>query len=137
MAMKAPAETLAYVASFDPKRRVPDAITIVDVDPGSSTYSPIVGNVPMPNVGDELHHFGWNACSSDCGTVVNPDTMQAQIQSAIIFGITAALYGEITLKDGRIEQANFDTYQVLRMNEAPAIDGAWSALHPTGLRRPA
>jgi selenium-binding protein 1 len=64
MAMKAPAETLAYVASFDPKRRVPDAITIVDVDPGSSTYSQIVGNVPMPNVGDELHHFGWNACSS-------------------------------------------------------------------------
>ena len=64
MAMKAPPETLAYVASFDPKRRVPDAITIVDVDPGSSTYSQIVGNVSMPNVGDELHHFGWNACSS-------------------------------------------------------------------------
>ena len=69
-------------------------------------------------------------CAVDCGTVVNPDTMQAQIQSAIIFGITAALYGEITLKDGRIEQTNFHTYQVLRMNEAPAIDGAWSALHP-------
>ena len=46
----------------------------------------------------------------------------AQIQSAIIFGITAALYGEITLKDGRVEQANFDTYQMLRMNEAPAIE---------------
>ncbi len=58
----------------------------------------------------------------DCGTVVNPDTVRAQIQSAIIFGVTAALYGEITVKDGRVEQANFDTYQVLRMNEAPAID---------------
>jgi isoquinoline 1-oxidoreductase subunit beta len=61
-------------------------------------------------------------CAVDCGTVVNPDTIQAQIQSAIIFGITAALYGEITLKDGRVEQTNFDTYQILRMNEAPAIE---------------
>jgi isoquinoline 1-oxidoreductase subunit beta len=61
-------------------------------------------------------------CAVDCGTVVNPDTVQAQIQSAIIFGVTAALYGEITLKDGRVEQTNFDTYQVLRMNEAPAIE---------------
>ncbi len=61
-------------------------------------------------------------CAVDCGTVVNPDTVQAQIQSAIIFGVTAALYGEITLKDGRVEQTNFDTYQVLRINEAPTIE---------------
>ena len=61
-------------------------------------------------------------CAVDCGTVVNPDTVQAQIQSAIMFGITAALYGEITLKDGRVEQTNFDTYQMLRINEAPAIE---------------
>jgi isoquinoline 1-oxidoreductase subunit beta len=61
-------------------------------------------------------------CAVDCGTAVNPDTIQAQIQSAIMFGITAALYGQITLKDGRVEQTNFDTYQMLRMNEAPAIE---------------
>ena len=61
-------------------------------------------------------------CAVDCGTVVNPDTVQAQIQSAINFGITAALHGEITLKDGRVEQANFDTYQMLRINEAPDIE---------------
>jgi isoquinoline 1-oxidoreductase subunit beta len=61
-------------------------------------------------------------CAVDCGTVVNPDTVQAQIQSGIIFGATAALYGEITLKDGRVEQSNFDSYRVLRMNEAPAIE---------------
>jgi isoquinoline 1-oxidoreductase subunit beta len=61
-------------------------------------------------------------CAVDCGTVVNPDTVQAQIQSAVIFGITAALYGEATLKNGRVEQTNFDTYQMLRMNEAPAIE---------------
>jgi isoquinoline 1-oxidoreductase beta subunit len=61
-------------------------------------------------------------CAVDCGTAVNPDTVQAQIQGAINFGITAALYGEITLKNGRVEQTNFDTYQILRMNEAPAIE---------------
>jgi isoquinoline 1-oxidoreductase subunit beta len=61
-------------------------------------------------------------CAVDCGSVVNPDTVQAQIQSAIIFGITAALYGEVTLKNGRVEQTNFDSYQMLRMNEAPAIE---------------
>jgi isoquinoline 1-oxidoreductase subunit beta len=61
-------------------------------------------------------------CAMDCGTVVNPNTVEAQLQSGTIFGVTAALYGEITLKDGRVEQANFDTYQILRMNEAPAID---------------
>jgi isoquinoline 1-oxidoreductase beta subunit len=61
-------------------------------------------------------------CAVDCGTVVNPDTVRAQIESAIIFGTTAALYGKITLTDGRVEQTNFDTYQMLRMNEAPAIE---------------
>src|SRR5262249_2564099 len=58
----------------------------------------------------------------DCGTVVNPETVQAQIQSGIIFGITAALHGEITLKNGRVQQSNFDSYQMLRINEAPAIE---------------
>ena len=61
-------------------------------------------------------------CAVDCGTVVNPDTVRAQIQSAIIFGITAALRGEITLKDGRVQQSNFHDYQMLRMNETPAIE---------------
>jgi isoquinoline 1-oxidoreductase beta subunit len=61
-------------------------------------------------------------CAVDCGTVINPDTVQAQIQSAIIFGITAALHGQITLKNGRVEQSNFHDYQMLRINEAPAIE---------------
>src|SRR5262245_41457414 len=61
-------------------------------------------------------------CAVDCGTIVNPDTVRAQIEGAIIFGVTAALHGEITLKDGRVEQTNFDSYQILRMNEAPAIE---------------
>src|SRR6195256_5647182 len=61
-------------------------------------------------------------CAVDCGTVVNPDTVRAQIQSAIIFGASAALHGDITLKSGRVEQSNFHDYRVLRMNEAPAIE---------------
>ena len=61
-------------------------------------------------------------CAVDCGTVVNPDTVRAQIQSAVIFGISAALHGEITLKDGRVQQSNFHDYQVLRMSEAPRIE---------------
>jgi isoquinoline 1-oxidoreductase subunit beta len=61
-------------------------------------------------------------CAVDCGTVVNPDTVQAQIQSAIIFGISAALYGEITLKSGRVQQTNFDSYRVVRMDAAPEIE---------------
>jgi isoquinoline 1-oxidoreductase beta subunit len=61
-------------------------------------------------------------CAVDCGTVVNPDTVRAQIQSGIIFGLTAALRGEITLKDGRVQQSNFHDYPMLRMNEMPAIE---------------
>jgi isoquinoline 1-oxidoreductase beta subunit len=61
-------------------------------------------------------------CAVDCGTVVNPDTIEAQIQSAVNFGITAALHGEITVKNGRVAQSNFDDYQILRIDEAPAVE---------------
>jgi isoquinoline 1-oxidoreductase subunit beta len=61
-------------------------------------------------------------CVVDCGSVVNPDIVRAQIESGIMFGITAALYGEITLKDGRVQQSNFDSYQILRINEAPKVE---------------
>jgi isoquinoline 1-oxidoreductase beta subunit len=61
-------------------------------------------------------------CAVDCGSIVNPDTVRAQVQGAVIFGISAALFGKITLQDGRVEQSNFHTYRVLRMNEAPAIE---------------
>src|SRR5712671_2065894 len=61
-------------------------------------------------------------CAVDSGTIVNPDTVRAQIEGAVIFGITAALHGEITLKDGRVEQTNFDTYEALRINEAPVVE---------------
>ena len=61
-------------------------------------------------------------CVVDCGIQVNPDTIRAQMESGIVFGLSAALYGEITIKDGRVEQTNFGDYRVLRINEAPQID---------------
>lgn len=68
LASAAPSEKLAYVALLNPTYTGrPDALGVVDVDPASSTYGKIVGRVEMPNVGDELHHFGWNACSSCLG----------------------------------------------------------------------
>jgi methanethiol oxidase len=65
LAAEAPPEKLAYVALLNPThQRRPDAIGVVDVDPSSTSYAKTVGTVEMPNAGDELHHFGWNACSS-------------------------------------------------------------------------
>jgi isoquinoline 1-oxidoreductase subunit beta len=61
-------------------------------------------------------------CAVDCGRKVNPDTVKAQAEGGTIFGITATLYGEITLANGRVTQANFDTYQMLRLDEAPVIE---------------
>jgi isoquinoline 1-oxidoreductase subunit beta len=61
-------------------------------------------------------------CAVDCGMVVNPDIVRAQVEGGIIFGITAALYGQITLKNGRVEQSNFDNYRMLRINEAPVVE---------------
>jgi len=60
-------------------------------------------------------------CAVDCGVQVNPDTIRAQMESGIVFGLSAALHGQITIKDGRVEQTNFGDYRVLRINEAPRI----------------
>ena len=58
----------------------------------------------------------------DCGTVVNPDSVEAQIQGGLIFGLTAALYDEITIAKGRVQQSNFHNYRIMRINETPAIE---------------
>ena len=61
-------------------------------------------------------------CAVDCGMTVNPDIVRRQMESAIIFGLSAALYGKITIKDGRVEQSNFHDYPVVRMNETPQVE---------------
>src|SRR4051795_10833420 len=63
-AAAAPGEQLAYVAAFDRAAEKSDAMTVVDVNPASETYGRVVGWTDIPGRGDELHHFGWNACSS-------------------------------------------------------------------------
>jgi selenium-binding protein 1 len=75
-AMAAPREQLAYVVTLNTGSNGtdrPDALCVLDVEPGSSTYAKIIGRAEMPNIGDELHHFGWNACSSAlCPTAPHP-----------------------------------------------------------------
>ncbi len=61
-------------------------------------------------------------CAVDCGIVINPGIVAAQIESAIAFGLSAALYDEITLEHGRVKQRNFDDYPVLRMPEMPVVE---------------
>jgi len=84
------------------------------------SYIAQVAEVSVSKAGDVRVHRV--VCAVDCGTIVNPDTVKAQMESGIIFGITAALFGEITIKDGRVEQSNFNNYRVLRINEAPLVD---------------
>jgi isoquinoline 1-oxidoreductase beta subunit len=61
-------------------------------------------------------------CAIDCGVVVNPAGVRAQLESAVVFGLSAALYGELTFKEGRVEQSNFHDYPVLRLFEMPQVD---------------
>ncbi len=61
-------------------------------------------------------------CAVDCGPVVNPDTLEAQMQGGVVFGLSAALYGEITIENGRVKQGNFTDYPVLRIPEMPVVE---------------
>ncbi len=77
-------------------------------------------------------------CALDCGIVINPDTVRAQMEGGIIFGLTAALKTEITLKDGRVQQGNFNDYPMLRIFESPVIEVHLvpSTESPTGVGEP-
>jgi len=61
-------------------------------------------------------------CAIDCGLTVNPDTIKAQMESSVVFGLSAALYGQITFKNGRVEQGNFNDYSMLHLDEMPRVD---------------
>jgi isoquinoline 1-oxidoreductase subunit beta len=84
------------------------------------TYVAQVAEVSVSRAGEVRVHRV--VCAVDCGTVVNPDTVKAQIEGGVIFGIGGALYGEVTLKNGRVQQSNFHDVRVLRINETPAIE---------------
>jgi len=87
---------------------------------GWDTYLAEVAEVEVSKSGEvRVHRI---VCAVDCGTVVNPDIVKAQVEGGVVFGISGALWGEITLKNGRVEQSNFNNYRVLRMSEAPPIE---------------
>ena len=84
------------------------------------SYLAEVAEVSVSKAGEiRVHRI---VCAVDCGIVVNPDTVKAQIEGGIIFGISGALWGEVTLKNGRVEQSNFHDVRALRINETPAIE---------------
>ncbi len=88
--------------------------------------------------GDGTVHVHRVIAAVDCGRVVNPDTVKAQIEGGIVFGLTAALKTEITLDKGRVQQRNFHDYPMVRMSESPAIEVyiVPSSERPTGVGEP-
>ena len=102
---------------------------------GYDTYMAQVAEVSMD--GAQIVHNVTVA--ADLGRMVNPDTVEAQIQSSIVFGLSAALWDEITVDKGRVQQTNFHQYRLLRMNEAPQIEIVLvnSTEKPGGIGEPA
>ncbi len=86
------------------------------------SFGSIVAQVAEVSVEGGVPRVHRVVCALDCGTVVNPDTVEAQMQGSIVFGLTAALYGRITLKNGRVEQANFPDHEMLRMAQMPVVE---------------
>ena len=84
------------------------------------SYVAVVLEVEVTAQAEVLPRHAWVAI--DCGQVINPDTVEAQIQGGFILGLGTALYNQITLADGRVEQSNFHDYRSLRINEAPMIE---------------
>jgi isoquinoline 1-oxidoreductase subunit beta len=99
------------------------------------SYVAQVAEVSVENGHLRVHRV---VCAVDCGRVVNPDTVKAQMEGGIIFGLTAALMDEITLEQGRVKQRNFHDYPMLRINEAPEIEVyiVPSTENPTGVGEP-
>nr|WP_308633096.1 molybdopterin cofactor-binding domain-containing protein [Massilia norwichensis] len=85
------------------------------------SFGTIVAQVAEVSVTEKQIRVHRVVCAVDCGIVVNPNIVAQQVESAVVFGLSAALGGEITLKEGRVQQGNFGDYPVLRMNEAPEV----------------
>jgi isoquinoline 1-oxidoreductase subunit beta len=85
------------------------------------SFGSIVAEAVEISIGQDGLRVHRVDCAVDCGVAINPDTIVAQMESGIAYGLTAALYGEITLKGGRVEQANFDSYRMLQLAQMPKI----------------
>ena len=102
------------------------------------SFGSVVGQVAEVGFIDGEPRAHRVVCVIDCGIAVAPELIAAQMEGGICYGLSAALYGQITLKDGTVEQTNFDGYRVLRMNEAPTVEThiVPSGQHPTGVGEP-
>ena len=86
------------------------------------SFGSVVAQVAEVKLVDGHPRVGRVVTAIDCGVAVSPDQIAAQMEGGTCYGLSAALYGEITLTDGTVDQSNFDTYRVLRMNEAPTVE---------------
>jgi isoquinoline 1-oxidoreductase beta subunit len=102
------------------------------------SFGSIVAEVAEVSVQDNQIRVHKVTCAVDCGIAVNPNIIAQQMESAIIYGLSAALYGEITIKEGQVEQRNFHDYPALRLSEAPEIETiiVKSAEPPEGIGEP-
>ena len=111
-AAAAPAETLAYVAAFSRPADQPDAIAVVDVDPSSGGYGSVVGFTELPRMGDELHHFGWNICSS--ALCHGDHALHAQRRYLVVPGLRSS---RVYILDTKDEPASPRVVKVLEPGE--------------------
>lgn len=86
---------------------------------GYDTYMAQVAEISLTGNQLKVHRI---VCAVDCGQMVNPGIVQAQAEGGIVFGLTAALFSEINIAGGKVQEQNFDSYRLLRLNEAPAIE---------------
>jgi isoquinoline 1-oxidoreductase beta subunit len=86
------------------------------------SFETYVAEVAEVSITDGVVRVHRVVCAVDCGQVVNPNTVEAQISGAMVYGLTAALWGEITIDKGRVQQGNFDTYRMLQMADMPAVE---------------
>jgi isoquinoline 1-oxidoreductase beta subunit len=102
------------------------------------SFGSVVAQVAEVTMKGNEPRVGRVVCAIDCGTAIAPDLIAAQMEGGVCYGLSAALFGKITLKDGVVEQTNFDAYRVLRMNEAPTVETyiLASTNPPTGAGEP-
>ena len=103
-----------------------------------TSFKTAVAQVAQVSVENGRLHIHKITCALDCGFAVNPDMVRAQMESGIIFGLTATLHGEITVKNGEVQQSNFHDYPMLRIHETPVIEVylVKSQADPTGVGEP-
>jgi isoquinoline 1-oxidoreductase beta subunit len=103
---------------------------------GYGTYMAMVAEIYLEGGKVQVRRI---YCAADCGQQVNPDTVVAQIESSVIFGMSALMWGEINIQGGRVQQTNFDSYRVARMQDVPRIDSyvVDSTEAPGGIGEPA